>query len=133
MLRQQEIVNFVDCRILVPCLHQSLLQRITFACIGFQLLVCFHELLLALRLRCRQLLRSLDGLVNVRAEVIWRHQLEHIGVESWHTGLNVVEEVGLLHVRSVDLNRYFLEEFLDLQVLLVNALLHEMSDGCSLV
>jgi hypothetical protein len=36
-------------------------------------------------------------------------------------------------VRSVDLNRYFLEEFLDLQVLLVNALLHEMSDGCSLV
>ena len=117
----------------VPCLNQSLLQRITFACIGLQLLVCFHELLLALRLRCRQLLCSLDGLVNVRAEVIWRHQLEHIGVEGWHTRLYVVEEVGLLHVRSVDLNRYFLEEFLDLQMLLINALLHKMSDGCSLV
>jgi hypothetical protein len=36
-------------------------------------------------------------------------------------------------VRSVDLNRYFFEKFLDLQVLLVNALLHKMSDGCSLV
>lgn len=133
LLRQQKVVNFVYCCVLVPRLHQSLLQRIALACIWLQLLVCFDELLLTLRLRCRQLLSRLDGLVNVRAEVVRRYQLEHIGVEGWHSRLNVVKKVCLLHVRSVNLNWYFFEEFFDLQVLLINAFLHEVSDGRSLV
>lgn len=43
-------------------------------------------------------------------QVVRRRQLEKVGVECGHRGLDVVEQVGLLHVAAINLHRDLFEE-----------------------
>ena len=45
-------------------------------------------------------------------EVCLLSQLEHIRVECWHLWLDVIEQVGLLHVTPVDFDLKLLKELL---------------------
>ncbi len=67
------------------------------------------------------------------AKVLWCGQLEQVGIESRHLGLNVIEKVGLNQVRAVHADRHLLEKFCNRQVLRADALLNEVDFVCVLV
>lgn len=49
--------------------------------------------------------------MNMGFEVGWRGQLEDVGVEGGHFWLDVIEEIRLLHVRSLHFDWNLLEHF----------------------
>ncbi len=75
-----------------------------------------------------QLLAYLYGLVYVGTYVVWGTKFEKICVERGHLGLDVVEEVCLLHVGPLDFNQDFLKKLTDGKIFLVYLFLHEMSN-----
>jgi hypothetical protein len=75
-----------------------------------------------------QLLAYLYSLMNVGAYIVWRAKFEKICVERRHLGLDIVKEVGLLHVRPLDFNQDFFEKLTYSEIFLVDLFLHEMSE-----
>jgi len=61
---------------------------------------------------------SQSGLVSVLAKVVGCGHVEQVCVECWHLRLDVVEQVGLLHVASVDLHWHFFEHLSHVQAVL---------------
>lgn len=97
----------------------ALLLLSLFVCLDGVFVGCLETLLLVYKF-----VSGLIELVNVIAEVLWGRKLEKIGVESGHLGLNVIEEVSLDHVRTVNANGNFLEKLCNGEVLRTNALLN---------
>ena len=69
-----------------------------------QLLVGLHHVVLSLLLELIQVLSFIHCCVHMGFEVCLRSQLKDISVEGRHLWLDVVEQIGLLHVRSLHLD-----------------------------
>lgn len=72
------------------------------------------------------LLRRLGGLVHMLTKVVRRAKFEQIGVERWHLRLDVVEQISLLHVTSVDLDWHLLEKLTNYEFVLYDILLQKL-------
>ena len=62
-----------------------------------------------------EVISRLDASVDMVTKVVRRGHLKNVSIEREHLWLNIVKQIGLLHVGSEDFNRYLLEELLDLK------------------
>ena len=63
------------------------------------------------------------------AEVVGGGEFEEVGVEGGHCGLDVVEEVGLLHVGALDFYGDLFEHFFNFELILVDTFLDKVRDN----
>lgn len=49
-------------------------------------------------------------MINMLTQVVWGRKFEQVGVKRWHFRLDIVKQVGLLHMAAVDLDWYLFEE-----------------------
>lgn len=77
-----------------------------------------------------ELIGCLIKLVDMIAKVLRRGQLEKIGIKCGHVGLNMIEEVGLHEVATVDTDGDLLKELGDSQTLRADALLDQAQLVC---
>ena len=119
LLRQQEVVHLI-------CLGIGLLHLTFSLVLGRRpphLLHLSLELFETVLVLSAKLVGDLHGGMYMRSEIVLACELEHVSVESGHLWLNVIEEVGLLHVGALYLHGNLLKELSDGQFLTLNLLL----------
>ena len=72
-------------------------------------------------------------LVDMLLEVRLLGKFEHVGVESWHRWLNVIEQIRLLHVTSIYFDLDLLKEIFSRGVLGKQGALNQKVLHCSIV
>jgi len=127
LLAQQEVIKFIWVIVIVGSLGHAFICGV-WLWVQLHLLVGFLESFLSYGLVGGQLLAYLYGLVYVGTYVVWGTKFEKICVKRGHLGLEVVEELCLLHVGPLDFNQDFLEKLTDGKIFLVYLFLHEMSN-----
>ena len=110
LLAEEEVVKLVLLEFVASEFGGAFLVELDVLLVVFHFLNGFVQNILAGVFVLNNLLRGQSCLVSVLAQVVGRGHVEQVCVECWHLRLNVVEQVGLLHVASVDLHGHFIEE-----------------------
>ena len=112
LLGKKQIVELVDALVLLSHLSHGLLENRVSDEVFLHLGVGFVRVVHAVILALVKGFCHLSCLVNMRLEAGWLCELEDVCIESRHLWADVVEQIGLLHMISLDSHRDLLVKLL---------------------